>query len=135
MCFQITKNGEHSSLGGALEKLVEVRGFVSLSLAAHQDLLRLASHTMLTAGSISSPIGHRVVAASLQYCWCFPLLFPCFFVLCVGQASGSLRHKYVEPRHLAKQYTCIAWHRPTAKVTKPSAYLDSFAHSHARNET
>lgn len=38
-------------------------------------------------------------------------------VLSRWQATGTLRHKYVEPRHLAKQYTCIAWHRPTAKVT------------------
>eukprot|EP00752_Nemacystus_decipiens_P008411 g7521.t1 len=36
-------------------------------------------------------------------------------------ASGSLRHKYVEPRHLAKQYTCIAWHRSSAKSKRGSS--------------
>ncbi|CAM9955197.1 unnamed protein product, partial [Ectocarpus fasciculatus] len=33
-------------------------------------------------------------------------------------ASGALRQQYVEPRHLAKQYTCIAWHRPSSKKSK-----------------
>lgn len=32
------------------------------------------------------------------------------------QATGQLRQQYVEPRHLAKQYTCIAWHRSASKV-------------------
>ncbi|CAM9496316.1 unnamed protein product, partial [Choristocarpus tenellus] len=35
-------------------------------------------------------------------------------------ASGALRQQYVEPRHLSKQYTSIAWHRPDASVKRDS---------------
>ncbi|CAM9922811.1 unnamed protein product, partial [Hapterophycus canaliculatus] len=36
-------------------------------------------------------------------------------------ASGALRQQYVEPRHLAKQYTCIAWHRRSSKSKRSSS--------------
>ncbi|CAM9960738.1 unnamed protein product [Sphacelaria rigidula] len=36
-------------------------------------------------------------------------------------ATGQLRQQYVEPRHLAKQYTCLAWHRPASKQSKRSS--------------
>ena len=52
-------------------------------------------------------------------CWKTPTpLTPplCTCSLAARQASGTLRHKYVEPRHLAKQYTSIAWYRPASKV-------------------
>ncbi|CAM9114730.1 unnamed protein product [Discosporangium mesarthrocarpum] len=35
-------------------------------------------------------------------------------------ASGNLRQQYVEPRHLSKKYTCIAWHR-SAKARRDTA--------------
>lgn len=46
------------------------------------------------------------------------------FVLAYTQASGALRQQYVEPRHLAKQYTCIAWHRPSSKVSSSAETVE-----------
>ncbi|CAN0106013.1 unnamed protein product [Ascophyllum nodosum] len=36
-------------------------------------------------------------------------------------ASGELRQTYVEPQHLSKRYTCMAWHRPNSKVSPQSS--------------
>lgn len=46
-------------------------------------------------------------------------------VLCTYKASGDLRQQYVEPRHLAKQYTCIAWHRPSSKVSRNAETIEA----------
>eukprot|EP00904_Undaria_pinnatifida_P002401 jgi/Undpi1/12161/HiC_scaffold_5.g01837.m1 len=35
--------------------------------------------------------------------------------------SGELRQQYVEPRHLSKQYTCIAWHRRAPQAKRGSS--------------
>ncbi len=63
--------------------------------------------SLLESAALFAPVAHLFLPSFVS---------GCAVLLAARQASGTLRHKYVEPRHLAKQYTCIAWHRPNPKV-------------------